>query len=197
MDKTELGFVLESKQINKYFVTSATAEAKCHFKNLNTRRFWEFALEKIRSSKKIIATQNFYVKDEDFLNNHPMIKSVKKGTEEIMTEIVDDIEANNFYKAFARSVFEKRPRIAIISIIVRDSKKGQTVIRLNQDFINFVNTKLNRFKEPVYVPIAKTPLLKCKTNEIYDFFMLLKKWERAFPKKQKDWNEEKSMAYLK
>ncbi|WP_138120292.1 hypothetical protein [Bathymodiolus heckerae thiotrophic gill symbiont] len=73
-EQLELGLILESKQINKYFVSSAIAEAKCHFKNLNTRRFWQFALEKIRSSKKMTATQNFYVKDEDFLNNHSIIR---------------------------------------------------------------------------------------------------------------------------
>ena len=191
MDKKELGFVLESKQINKYFVISAIAEAKCHFKNLNTRRFWEFALEKMRSSQKMIATQNFYVKDEDFLNNHPMIKSRQKGTEKVMAEIVDDIESNNFYKAFTSSVFIKRPRIAIVSIIVRDPKEGRTVIRLNQDFINFTNSWLGKNKKPVYVPIEKVPLLKCKTNEIYDFFMLLKKWGQNRPQTKKSKEERK------
>jgi hypothetical protein len=86
--------VLENKQLNKYFVSSAIAEAKCHFENLNSRRFWEFALEKIRSVEKLTSTQNFYIKDEDFLNNHPMIKSKKIGTEKVMTKIVADIKKN-------------------------------------------------------------------------------------------------------
>jgi hypothetical protein len=130
--------VLQNKQTNKYFMCSAIAEAKCHFENLNTRRFWEFALEKIRSIEKfenLKDTQNFYIKDADFLNNHPMIKSKKIGTEELMTKIVTDIKNNNFYQAFQRdpNSLADMPNIAIVSIIMRQKSKGRTFIRFNKN----------------------------------------------------------------
>lgn len=181
--------VLQNKQTNKYFMCSAIAEAKCHFENLNTRRFWEFALEKIRSIEKfenLKDTQNFYIKDADFLNNHPMIKSKKIGTEELMTKIVTDIKNNNFYQAFQRdpNSLADMPNIAIVSIIMRQKSKGRTFIRFNNDFISFVS------KIKSYTTVNKKSLLECKSNEIYDLFKLLKKWEKAFPKEQEHWNKE-------
>jgi hypothetical protein len=183
--------VLKNKQLNKYFVSSAIAEAKCHFENLNSRRFWEFALEKIRSVEKLTSTQKFYIKDEDFLNNHPMIKSKKNGTEKIMTKIVTTIKKNNFYQAFQSNPLIDTPNIAIVSVITRQKSKGQTFVRLNQDFINFV------LRTKSYTSIDKNKLLQCKTNKVYDLFKLLKKWEKAFPKKQKYWNEKDKRGVFK
>ncbi|SFV87509.1 hypothetical protein MNB_SUP05-SYMBIONT-5-126 [hydrothermal vent metagenome] len=64
--------ILKNNQINQYRINNALVVARCHFENLNSRIFWDFALEKIGTLKEMSSTQNFYINDDDFLNNHPM-----------------------------------------------------------------------------------------------------------------------------
>lgn len=170
---------LKNNQINKYRINNAIVIARCHFKNLNTRRFWDFALERIGTLEKMHSTQNFYINDDDFFNNHSMIKSKKISKEKIMQNIINDIKDNNFYQAFQMNPIQGTPNISIASVITREKIYQRTFIRFNKDFVDFANQKKVKTKDNAeissYTELSKDKLLKCKNNEIYDFYKLLKR----------------------